>query len=53
MKKKIITDFLGTMKAIKLNFGTHNGLLYRVYQNQVQVPITLRVISLVGFTICN
>ena len=35
------------MKAIKLKFGTHmdSGLLYCVYQNQDQGPITLGVTS--------
>ena len=36
------------MKAIKLKLGIHmeSGLLYRVYQNRGQGPITLGVISL-------
>ena len=42
-----MTDFSGTMKVIKLKLGTHmdNGLMYHVYQNQGQGPITLGVTS--------
>ena len=41
------------MKAVKLKYGTHmdSGLMYCVYQNQGQGPITLRVTSFIGFTI--
>ena len=33
------------MKAVKLKLGTHmdSGLMYRIYQNQGQGPITLRI----------
>ena len=39
------------MKAVKLTLGTHmdNGLMYCVYQNQGQGPITLGVTSLDKF----
>ena len=48
-----MTDFSGTMKAIKLKFDTlmDNGLLYPVYQNQGQGPIALGVKSLDRFYI--
>ena len=44
--KIIDTDFSGTMKAVKLKHGTHmdSGLMYFVYQNQGQGPITLSYI---------
>ena len=36
--KSFVTDFSGTMKAVKLKLGTHmdNRLMYHVYQNQYQ-----------------
>ena len=39
------------MKVVKLKLGTHmeNGLMYRVYQNQGQEFIILRVTSLDKF----
>ena len=39
-------DSSGAMKAVKLKLGTHmdSGLMYRVYQNQCQWPITQRYI---------
>ena len=39
------------MKAVKLKLGTHmdNGLMYKVYHNQGQGPITLGVTSLDRF----
>ena len=45
-----VTDFSGS-KALKLKLGTcmHSGLMYPVYQNQGQGPITLRVASLDRF----
>ena len=41
------------MKAVKLKLGTHmdSGLLYCVYKNQCQWPITLGVTSFDRFTI--
>ena len=41
------------MKAVKLKLGTHmdSGLVYRVYQNQGQGPITLWANPLIGFRI--
>ena len=49
--KNFITDFSGAMKALKLKLGTHmnSGLVYCVYQNQGQGPITLGVTSLDRF----
>ena len=49
--KLFVTDFSGTMKAVKLKLGTHmdNGLMYRVYQKQDQGLITLGVTSLDRF----
>ena len=49
--KKNITDFSGAVKALKFELGTHmdSGLLYSVYQNQDQGPITLGVTSLDRF----
>ena len=46
-----VTDFSGTVKAVKLKLGTHmdNGLMYRVYQKQDQELITLGVTSLDRF----
>ena len=46
-----MTDFSGTMKAVKLKLGTHmdNRLMYRVQKNQVQGLITLGVTSLDKF----
>ena len=46
-----VTDFLGAMKVVKLKLGTHmaSGLMYRVYLNQGQGPITLGVTSLDRF----
>ena len=45
------------MKAVKLKLSTHmdTGLMYCVYQDQGQGPITLRleVHLLIGFTICH
>ena len=43
--------FSGTMKAVKLKLGTHmdSGLMYRVYQNQGQRPVTPRVTPLHRF----
>ena len=40
--KKIVTDFSGTLKAVKMKLDTHidNGLMYRVYQNQGQGTLT-------------
>ena len=45
-EKNFVTDFSGTVKAVKLKLGTHrdNGLMYAVYPNQGQGPITLGVI---------
>ena len=53
--KKIITDFSGTMKAIELKLGKQvaSGLMYHVYQNQGQEPITLGVTSIDSFRICH
>ena len=47
IKKNFVTDFSRTMKVVKLKLGTHmdNGLMYCVYQNQEQGPITLRITS--------
>ena len=44
-RKIFFADFSGTKKAVKFKLGTHmeSGLMYRVYQNQGQGHITLRV----------
>ena len=49
--RNFITDFSGAMKALKLKLGTHidSRLLNRIYQNQVQGPITRGVTSLNRF----
>ena len=49
--KFFITDFSKIMKAIKLNLGAHmdSGLMYYVYRNQGQWPITHGVKSLDRF----
>ena len=42
--------FSEAMKALKLKLGTHSRLLYRLYQNQGQGPVTLELHPLIGFT---
>ena len=46
-----ITDFPGTMEAVKLKLGTHmdNELMYPIYWNQGEGPMTLGVTSLDRF----
>ena len=48
MEENFITDFLGTVKAVKLKLGLHmdNGLIYCVYHNQGQGPITIGITSI-------
>ena len=50
--KSFVTDFSGTMKARKLKVGMNmeNDLMYRVYQNRGQGPITLGVLDLCRFS---
>ena len=45
--KIFVIDFSGTMKAVKLKRSTHmdSGLMYCVYRNQSQRPITFGVKS--------
>ena len=49
--QNFITDFSGTMKAVKLKLSIRmdKGLMYCVYQNQGQVLITPGVTSLDRF----
>ena len=49
MKKKIITDFSGTMKAIKLKFGVHLDSGLFIMYTRSQGPITLGVTPLDRF----
>ena len=57
INETFFTDFLGATKALKLKLSTYmdKGLMYHVYQNQGQGPITLGVTPhpLIGITICH